>query len=135
MPTKYCTCLKQRLHLAAAEGGKMSGSTRPQRMAPSHCSPAVGSLGLSPLPAEAMAQNMNPRSKHIDLYSDLRAYCIRQELLLTQSKPHLADSESTYGTFRRKQGCDSFFKSICSPFSHAYTEAQGAEHVPRTSSS
>lgn len=64
MSIKHCTCLKQSFHLAAAQCGKMSGSKRPQRRTtPSHCSPAVGRLALSPLPAEGMVQNRTLRSE------------------------------------------------------------------------
>lgn len=61
--TQHCTCLKQGLRLAAAQGGKVSGRKKPQRTVPSCCSPAVGKLDLSPLPAGEMVQNMNLRSK------------------------------------------------------------------------
>lgn len=63
MLTQYCTHLKQGLQLAAAQGGKMSGRKRPQRTTPSCCNPDVEKLGLSPLPAGEMVQNMNLRSK------------------------------------------------------------------------
>lgn len=106
MSTKYCTRLKQGFHLAAAQGGKMSGRKRLRRTAPSHCSPAVGRLRLSPLPAEETAQNMNLRSKSTltstltsEPTAPVKSYsCHRINYVLVTQRAHMAPLEGNRDT-------------------------------------
>lgn len=104
MLTQQCTCLKQGLHLAAAQGGKMSGRKRPQRTAPGHCSSALGRLGLPPLPAEEMVQNMNLRSKStltstLTSTAPVKSYSYhRVNYVLVTQRAHMAPSEGNRDT-------------------------------------
>lgn len=106
-----------------------------RRMTLSPDSPAVGKPAFSsPLVRGWCRVWISDPKAHQPPYwplSLLHQQCC-QDILLSQGKLCPSDSQNAYGTFRRKQGYHSFFKNICSPFSHTYTEAQGAEQAPHT---
>lgn len=58
------------------------------------------------------------------------ALCRMQQDIIRKVLPSPSDSESAYGTAGTEKGHESFLKSICSSFSHTYTETQHNSKCP-----